>query len=80
MEQFKEFKDLSINDKVVRISDDKEYAISDITNSSDEDEESSTRFDKSVKYFYFKELGSNVRDKVMRKMFKTKHDKFIIVS
>lgn len=80
MEQFKEFKDLSVNDKLIRLSDDKEYAISDIMNNSDEDEESFTRSDKSVKYFYFKELGSNVRDKIMRKMFKTKHDKFVIVS
>jgi len=78
MEQFKEFKDLSINDKLIRISDNKEYAISDILNDSEE-EEGFSKF-KSTKYFYFKELGSNVRDKVMRKMFKTKHDKFVIVS
>lgn len=77
MEQFKEFKDLAINDKLIRLSDERSYAISDILNDSEE-EEGFSKF-KSAKYFYFKELGSSVRDKVLRKMFKTKNDKFVIV-
>ena len=78
MEQFKEFKDLAVNDKLIRLSDERVYSISDITNDSDDDEDSIGLKFKSSKYFYFQELGSNVRDKVMRKMFKTKFDKFVI--
>ena len=71
----KELKDLTFNDKLMRVSDNQIYAISDIFNDSEE-EEDSPKF-KTDKYFYFKELGS-VKDKVMKKMFKMKFDQFVI--
>jgi len=72
----KELKDLTFGDKLMRLSDSQVVAITDIFNDS-EDEEDTPKF-KTDKYFYFKEIGSSVRDRVMKKMFKIKHDSFVV--
>lgn len=67
----KELKDLEPGDKLVRLFDKQTYPIAEIVNCAD-----SLDMQKNT-YYYFRNMGY-VKEKVMKKMFKTVSDGFVI--
>jgi len=69
----KQLEELTVENKLLRLSDNSVRTISEIFFCA----EDSNKDQKKI-YFYFKDMGSAVRDKVMKKMFKNNADGFIL--
>jgi len=68
----KELTNLTHGDKLLRLFDNQVYPIADIVDCTDDQ-----LMSKKKTYYYFKNMGY-VRDKVMKKMFKTNSEGFIL--